>query len=131
MILIDFLVEVPKLIPTQANRYPIQRAGRQPTYPHEHLDGDNEMAGDSLQIRTSDPRRAPSPEAIRLRLGELITRYAQTRAPALAGDIVQHIEAICTHPGFDGGSEDLCSYLRLKAHWRWLANPNFTVREVQ
>ncbi len=64
-----------------------------------------------------------SPEAIRQRLATLIGRYAQTRSPKLAGSIVRHIEAICMHPRFDGDGEDLCGYLRLKAHWRWLANP--------
>ena len=89
------------------------------------------MAGDSLETRTETGSEITSPETIRLRLGDLITRYAQTRSPALAGSIVRHIEAICTHPGFDGDGEDLCSYLRLKTHWRWLANPNVMVREVQ
>ena len=89
------------------------------------------MAEDSLEIRTLDRSRTLSPEAIRLRLGHLITRYAQTRSPAIAGTIVRHIELICTHPGFDGDSEDLCSYLRLKTHWRWLANPGVVVRGAQ
>ena len=64
-----------------------------------------------------------SPDAIRQRLAGLIARYAQTRSPKLAGSIVRHIEAICMHPRFDGDGEDLCDYLRLKTHWRWLANP--------
>ena len=89
------------------------------------------MEGDLSEIRTLNVPHAPSPDAIRLRLGDLITRYTQTRSPVLAGAIVRHIEAICTHPGFDGDSEDLCGYLRLKVHWRWLANPNLLVREAQ
>jgi len=62
-----------------------------------------------------------STESIEQRLGQLIRHYVQTRSPAIAGSVVRHIELLCAHPGFEGGGSELCAYLRLKTHWRWLA----------
>ncbi|WP_078118294.1 hypothetical protein [Thiosocius teredinicola] len=61
------------------------------------------------------------PDAIEERLAHLIRHYLQTRSPAIAGSVVRHIETLCAHPAFEGGATELCSYLRLKTHWRWLA----------
>lgn len=62
-----------------------------------------------------------SAESLENRLGQLIRHYLQTRSPAIAGSVVRHIELLCAHPGFEGDSAQLCAYLRLKQHWRWLA----------
>ncbi len=67
-----------------------------------------------------------STDMIEQRLGKLIRHYVQTRSPAIASSVVRHIEMLCTHPGFEGGSSELCSYLRLKTHWRWLAMDSAT-----
>lgn len=70
------------------------------------------------------------PDAIEQRLGQLIRHYLQTRSPAIAGSVVRHIETLCAHPAFEGGSGELCAYLRLKTHWRWLANHHYTGTEA-
>lgn len=62
-----------------------------------------------------------SPDAIEQRLGDLIRHYVRKRSPTTAQSIVVHIEALCSHPEFNGDSSDRCGYLRLRAHWRWLA----------
>jgi hypothetical protein len=62
-----------------------------------------------------------SPEAIELQLGSLIRHYLRTQSPAIAQSVVRHIEQLCAHPGYDGEPADRCAYLRLRAHWRWLA----------
>ena len=61
------------------------------------------------------------PETIEHRLGKLIRDYVWTRSPTIAQSVVQHIEQLCAHPGFDGEPAQRCAYLRLRAHWRWLA----------
>ena len=61
------------------------------------------------------------PDAIKQRLGDLIRRHVRERSPTIALSVVRHIEALCAHPEFDGDSTDRCGYLRLRAHWRWLA----------
>jgi hypothetical protein len=60
------------------------------------------------------------PDAIEQRLGDLIRHYVRERSPTIAQTIVDHIEALCAHPDFEGDSTERCAYLRLKAHWRWL-----------
>lgn len=62
-----------------------------------------------------------SPDAIALRLGDLIRLYVRTRSPTTALSVVRHIEKLCNHPAFEGNAADRCSYLRLKTHWLWLA----------
>ena len=61
------------------------------------------------------------PEAIERQLGQLMRHYLRTRSPAIALSVVRHIETLCEHPRFGGGSSERCAYLRLRAHWRWLA----------
>jgi hypothetical protein len=61
------------------------------------------------------------PEVIELQLGTLICHYLKTRSPAIAQSVVRHIEQLCAHPSYDGEPADRCAYLRLRAHWRWLA----------
>jgi hypothetical protein len=67
------------------------------------------------------PLGALSPDEIESRLGRLIRHYLKTRSPAIAGSVVRHIDSLCAHPAFEGGSAERCTYLRLKMHWRWLA----------
>ena len=62
-----------------------------------------------------------SPDAIERRLGDLIRHYVQGRSPTIARSVVGCIEALCAHPGFEGDWADRCAYLRLRTHWRWLA----------
>jgi len=62
------------------------------------------------------------PGAIEQRLGNLIRLYVQRRSPAIARSVVVHIEALCSHPGFESDSTERCAYLRLRAHWCWLAD---------
>jgi hypothetical protein len=61
------------------------------------------------------------PDAIERRLGDLIRYYVRWRSPAVAQSVVSHIEALCAHPQFEGGASERCAYLRLRSHWRWLA----------
>ena len=61
------------------------------------------------------------PETIKQRLGQLIRHYVASRSPAIASSVVRHIEVLCAHPAYDGDSHERCAFLRLRAHWRWLA----------
>ena len=61
------------------------------------------------------------PDAIERLLRILIRHYIRVRSPAIARSVVSHIEMLCAHPGFEGDSTERCAYLRLRAHWRWLA----------
>lgn len=83
------------------------------------------MASHSTSIPVSDPAKHDSADSIRQQICNLIRRYVENRSSTIAVSIVQHIEALCDHPGFNGTSSDRCAYLRLKTHWRWLAdNPS-------
>jgi hypothetical protein len=62
-----------------------------------------------------------SPERIQHELGQLIRGYIETRSPLIAHAVVRRIEMLCAHPAFEGDHAERCSYLRLRAHWRWLA----------
>lgn len=64
-----------------------------------------------------------SPEVIEKRLHWLIRHYLYSRSPAIAGAVVGLIERLCKHPDYAGDSRERCAYLRLRAHWHWLANP--------
>lgn len=79
------------------------------------------MAASDSNLTERRPLEALSPDEIETRLGRLIRDYLQTRSPAIAASIVRHIDTLCAHPGFEGGSAQRCVYLRLKMHWRWLA----------
>jgi hypothetical protein len=68
-----------------------------------------------------------SPAEIEQRLGHLIRSYIGSRSPALAQSIVRHIETLCRHPAFEGDGTEMCTYLRLKTHWRWLAQARQSV----
>ena len=61
------------------------------------------------------------PDDIERRLGRLIRHYLRSRSPAIASSVVWHIELLCSHPGFAVDSRERRNYLRLRAHWRWLA----------
>jgi len=60
-------------------------------------------------------------EDLEQRIGILIRHYLRSRSPAIALSVARHIEALCSHPGFEGGTAQRCVYLRMRAHWRWLA----------
>ncbi|MCB1722306.1 MAG: ATP dependent RNA helicase [Chromatiaceae bacterium] len=62
-----------------------------------------------------------NPDGLRERVAQLIRHYVDTRSPAIAASVVRHIEQLCDHPGFEGDSHERCMFLRLRAHWRWLA----------
>ena len=79
------------------------------------------MASTDTKHADLRPLEALSPDEIESRLGRLIRHYLETRSPAIAGSVVRHIDSLCAHPAFEGGSAERCSYLRLKRHWRWLA----------
>ena len=70
-----------------------------------------------------DPNRsqAATAEEIEQRIGCLIRHYLRSRSPAIALSVVRHIEALCNHPGFEGDAVQRCVYLRMRAHWQWLA----------
>lgn len=80
------------------------------------------MASHTGQLHQLVRPEDQSPDTIEQRLGQLIRHYLQTRSPAIASSVVRHIEILCAHPGFEGDSAERCAYLRLKTHWRWLAN---------
>ncbi|MCB1786829.1 MAG: ATP dependent RNA helicase [Chromatiaceae bacterium] len=84
------------------------------------------MSSIDIPSRPAPSETRYTTEALEQRLGQLIRHYLETRSPAIANSVVRHIELLCSHPGFEGGSGVLCSYLRLKAHWRWLAGPTGT-----
>lgn len=62
-----------------------------------------------------------TPETLERRLAQLIRAYVRTGSPLVASSVVRHIESLCGHPGFAPRDGDRCAYLRLNAHWRWLA----------
>lgn len=75
-----------------------------------------------IELPIYSPRlRALAPESIKRRLGALIRGYVHTRSPAIARSVVHHIEALCSHPQLECDPSERCAYLRLRAHWRWLA----------
>ncbi|MGD8591144.1 MAG: ATP dependent RNA helicase [Chromatiales bacterium] len=65
--------------------------------------------------------KASSAEEIEQRIGCLIRHYLRSRSPATALSVVSHIEALCDHPDLVGDAVERCVYLRMRAHWRWLA----------
>jgi hypothetical protein len=79
------------------------------------------MARDIHTTSSYQESAAVPPETIERRLGKLIRYYVRTRSPAIAQSVVRHIEQLCAHPGYDGEPAERCAYLRLRAHWRWLA----------
>ncbi len=66
------------------------------------------------------------PDAIEQRLGRLMRHYLHSRSPAIAQSVVRHIETLCAHPAYTGDNSERCVYLRLRAHWRWLAHTPVT-----
>lgn len=62
------------------------------------------------------------PDVIERHVGRLIREYVRSQSPDIAHSVLRHIEALCLHPGFEGGSRERCAYLRLRAHWRWIAD---------
>jgi hypothetical protein len=75
-----------------------------------------------IELPIDSPRLpALAPEAVRQRLGNLIRHYARTRSPAIARSVVRHIDALCSHPELECDATERCAYLRLRTHWRWLA----------
>jgi hypothetical protein len=71
----------------------------------------------------TSPKR-PNPltvEELEQRIGSLIGHYLRSRSPAIALSVARHIEALCSHPDFEGDTAQRCVYLRMRAHWRWLA----------
>jgi len=73
----------------------------------------------------------PQPtEALERRIANLIRHYLRTRSPAIAQSVVRHIEQLCSHPGFEGDARARCAYLRLRTHWRWLAQNATPARET-
>jgi hypothetical protein len=79
------------------------------------------MASDTTRIRHLSGFEQQSPASIERRLGRLIRQYVETGSPAIANSVVRHIDSLCAHPEFEGDSNERCTYLRLKTHWRWLA----------
>jgi hypothetical protein len=79
------------------------------------------MASNTTSISLSDHAAHDSADSIKQHIGNLIRRYVENRSATIALSIVQHIEALCAHPGFNDTGRDRCAYLRLRAHWRWLA----------
>jgi hypothetical protein len=75
--------------------------------------GKNSTLSTRLKNRSSDD--------IEQRIGSLIGHYLCSRSPAIALSVVRHIELLCAHPGFEGDTAQRCVYLRMRAHWRWLA----------
>ena len=51
----------------------------------------------------------------------LILSYQRTRSTLTAWSVVQHAQALCSHPDFEGSDEDRCAWHRTSSHWRWLA----------
>jgi hypothetical protein len=80
------------------------------------------MTPDTDDLHHPWPLDERSPDAIEQRLGRLIRHYLRTRSPTIARWVVQHIETLCAHPGFEGDPSERCAYLRMRAHWRWLAH---------
>lgn len=71
-----------------------------------------------------------TPRHIERRLGELIQSWLQTRSPELADSVVHHIQMLCDHPVLQGDARKRCTYLHLRAHWRWLASSESNVRRA-
>jgi hypothetical protein len=59
------------------------------------------------------------PQALELRLRDLIRAYVRARSAELARAVVAHLEALCLHPR-QRDPADFCAYRRLAAHWRLL-----------
>jgi hypothetical protein len=79
------------------------------------------MASQIARLHLPEQPAEPVPDPVEQRLGQLIHHYARSRSPAIAQSVVRHIELLCDDPGFEGDCSERCSYLRMKAHWRWLA----------
>lgn len=69
----------------------------------------------------TDPGQLPvAPDALRVRLGLLISRYLRGGSAELAGAVVAHLEALCRDPELRD-PDQFCAYRRLARHWRWLS----------
>jgi hypothetical protein len=66
---------------------------------------------------------ALEPEDIENRIHYLLKFYTQARSPAIAQSIARHLELLAEHPLFEASGNQRCDYLRMRNHWRWLADP--------
>jgi hypothetical protein len=77
----------------------------------------------TTELEIAEPRDLVSlaSETLEQRLAKLIRRYVRRRSKDLADAVVQHLEALCLHPDYDGDADQRCAYRRLAKHWRWLS----------
>ena len=85
------------------------------------------MAAKTTEGRPIKRLEEMTPETIKKRLGRLIRHYVARRSPAIANSVVRHIEVLCAHPAYDGDGQERCAFVRLRAHWRWLAQARVSV----
>lgn len=64
---------------------------------------------------------ALSPQALSIRLANLIHHYTERRSSAAARAVLQTIDRLRQHPGNQWDMADRCACLRLRAHWQMLA----------
>lgn len=56
------------------------------------------------------------------RLGRLMREYLRSRSPAQARSVVQLIDRVRAHPGFEVDGAERCAWLHLSMQWRCLAD---------
>lgn len=62
-----------------------------------------------------------SPQALSVRLANLIYHYTDRRSSAAARAVLQTIDRLRQHPENQWDMADRCACLRLRAHWQMLA----------
>lgn len=74
-----------------------------------------------IQLLADDLPAHLTPDALRLRLAELIRRYVQAPSAQLAETVVKHVQALYLHPAMRYAADQQAALRRLACHWRCLA----------
>jgi hypothetical protein len=78
------------------------------------------IPSDQSHIETGASIRL-DPEQLESQIGFLIGRYQGVRCKAMAQSIVQHMEALCSHPDYLRAESAHCAYHRTLKAWRIIA----------